>query len=96
MGLGLNQQEAEVSEVVTERRRKISFAQHLGNDQLSVGDSHSRAGGSGDGEEVGEVDEEEEGGHRNKKRKHVGNETESISELEAVREDLAKVKNQIN
>ena len=95
MGLGLNHQETEVREVVTEERRKISFTQNLRNDQLPEGDSHSRAGGSAEREVMGEGEEEEEGGLRNKKRKHAI-ETESVSELEAVRENLAKVKNLTN
>ena len=62
MGLGLHQHEAEVSEVVTQQRRKISFPQQLRNNQL--GDGDSRPGGSGEREreEVGDEEEEEEGG----------------------------------
>ena len=94
MGLGLHQHEAEVSEVVTQQRRKISFPQQLRNNQL--GDGDSRPGGSGEREreEVGDEEEEEEGGHRNKKRKlRSPTDTESDKGIEAVRENLAKVRN---
>ena len=70
MGLGLNPHEAEVSEVVTQEKRKISFPFQLRKNQLGEGDT--RPGGSGEREEVEdeeEVEQEEEGGHRNKKRK---------------------------
>ena len=96
MGLGLNPHEAEVSEVVTQEKRKISFPFQLRKNQLGEGDT--RPGGSGEREEVEDEEEgeqEEEGGHRNKKRKHAI-ESESVSELEAVRENLAKVKNLTN
>ena len=90
MGLGLNHHEAEVSEVVTQEKRKISFPQ-----QLVEGDT--RPGGSGEREEVEDEEEgeqEEEGGHRNKKRK-LGSTTDTGSDtgIEAVRENLAKVEN---
>ena len=91
MGLGLNHNEAEVSEVVTQEKRKISFPQ-----QQVEGDT--RPGGCGQREELGDGEEEEEGGgHRNKKRKLGSNtSTESDTDIEAVRENLAKVENLIN
>ena len=89
MGLGLNPHEAEVSEVVTQEKRKISFPFQLRKNQLGEGDT--RPGGSGEREEV---EDEEEGGHRNKKRK-LGSTTDTGSDtgIEAVRENLAKVEN---
>ena len=81
----------EVSEVVTQEKRKISVPQ-----QLVEGDT--RPGGSRQREELGDGEEEEEGGgQRNKKRKLDSNTgTESDTEIEAVRENLAKVENLIN
>ena len=95
MGLGLNPHEAEVSEVVTQEKRKISFPFQLRKNQLGEGDT--RPGGSGEREEVEDEEEgeqEEEGGHRNKKRK-LGSTTDTGSDtgIEAVRENLAKVEN---
>ena len=80
MGLGLNQPEAEVSEVVTGEKRKISFTQHLSN---------AGPGGSGERREGGE--EGEEGGPRNKKIK-LSSHTDTEAGIEAVRENLAKVR----
>ena len=77
MGLGLNQPEAEVSEAVTGEKRKISFTQHLSN---------AGPGGSGEGGEEGE-----EGGPRNKKIK-LSSHTDTEAGIEAVRENLAKVR----
>ena len=85
MGLGLNPPEAEVSEVVAQEKRKISFTQSLSNEQLIEGDS--RPGGSG---EVG-GEEGEEGGPRNKKMK-LSSHTETEAGIETVRENLAKVR----
>ena len=101
MGLGLNPHEAEVSEVVTQEKRKISFPFQLRKNQLGEGDT--RPGGSGEREEVEDEEEGEheeegeqelEGGHRNKKRK-LGSTTDTGSDtgIEAVRENLAKVEN---
>ena len=95
MGLGLNPHEAEVSEVVTQEKRKISFPFQLRKNQLGEGDT--RPGGSGEREEVEDEEEgeqEEQGGHRNKKRKlDSTTDTGSDTGIEAVRENLAKVEN---
>ena len=90
MGLGLHQQEAEVSEVVTQEKRKISFPQHLSNNQLTEGDT--RPGASGERAEVEDEEDDEEGGHRNKKMKLSSHtESESDTGIEAVRENLEKM-----
>ena len=92
MGLGLHQQEAEVSEVVTQEKRKITFPQHLSNNQLTEGDT--RPGASGEREELEDDEEDEEGGHRNKKMKLGSHtDTESDTGIDAVRENLEKVRN---